>query len=141
MNIQTAFFGETTIDEKGLIRFEHGLPGFDDERRFVILPLEGNDAFHVLQSVDTEQVAFVVTNPFLFGEYTFEIDEATVHALGIEGEEDVAIISIVTVKEPFDSSTVNLKAPVILNTRTGKGKQVILDKADYPIRRPLAEKG
>ena len=138
MNIQTAFLGEMEIEESQTIHFEHGLPGFEDEHRFAIIPLEDDGVYQVLQSVQTPHVAFVTVNPFAFTIYSFELDESTLHSLAIISEEDVAILSIVTVKEPFSESTLNLKAPIVLNMKLKKAKQTILEKSDFPLRHPIS---
>jgi flagellar assembly factor FliW len=138
MNIQTAFLGEVAIDETETLTFEHGLPGFEDEHKFVLISLEENAIYQVLQSIETPQVAFVTVSPFAFTNYSFDLDESTVHTLEIKSEEDVAILSIVTVKEPFSESTLNLKAPIILNTKIKKAKQTILEKLDFSLRHPIS---
>jgi len=138
LNIQTAFLGEMEIEESQTIHFEHGLPGFEDEHRFAIIPLEDDGVYQVLQSVQTPHVAFVTVNPFAFTIYSFELDESTLHSLAIISEEDVAILSIVTVKEPFSESTLNLKAPIVLNMKLKKAKQTILEKSDFPLRHPIS---
>ncbi|MFX3675300.1 MAG: flagellar assembly protein FliW [Paenisporosarcina sp.] len=137
MNIQTAFLGEVTIEESQVLHFEHGLPGFEEENKFTIIPLEESSIYQVLQSVQTPQIAFITVNPFAFTNYSFDLDESTVHTLEIRSEEDVAILSIVTVKEPFSDSTLNLKAPIVINTKTQKAKQTILENSEFPIRHPI----
>ena len=140
MNIQTAFLGELEIDDSQTITFEHGLPGFEEEHKFALLHLDEDAVYQVLQSVQTPHVAFVAVNPFVFTEYSFDLDETTVHSLSISSEEDVAVLSIVTVKEPFSQSTLNLKAPIVINTSSNKAKQTILEKSNFPLRHPISVK-
>ncbi|WP_144509569.1 flagellar assembly protein FliW [Bacillus sp. FJAT-22090] len=135
MKIKTAYMGEIEIDPSTLMTFEHGIPGFEEERDFALLPIEDNDAFHVLQSIQTEALAFIVTNPYtITTNYNFEVDEAIVHALQIKDEKEVAVFAIVSLKETIAQSTLNLKAPIILNTTNKKAKQVILNSEEYAIR-------
>ncbi|WP_277586012.1 flagellar assembly protein FliW [Psychrobacillus antarcticus] len=135
MNIQTAYFGEVEIDQSNILNFQHGLPGFEDEKEFILLPIEENSVFQVLQSVQTAALAFIITNPYdITTHYSFDIEEATIHALQIEDEKEVAVFAIVSLKETIEKSTVNLKAPIILNTSNKKAKQVILNNEDYAIR-------
>lgn len=138
MQIQTVYFGEVEIDSKKVIYFENGIPGFEEEKEFIILPLEENSAFEVMQSVQNSQLAFIIISPYAVSiSYSFDIDEVTVHALGIEEEHEVTVYVIVSLKETLDQSTVNLKAPIIINTTNNKAKQVILNKEEYAIRYPL----
>ncbi|UQW98006.1 flagellar assembly protein FliW [Rummeliibacillus sp. G93] len=135
MNILTAYLGEVEIESSQILHFEHGIPGFEDEKGFVLLPIEDNTAFHVLQSIKTAELAFIVTNPFdITTNYSFEIDEIITHSLQINDPRDVAVLSIVSLKESIEQSTINLKAPIVWNTTNNKAKQVILNNEDYAIR-------
>lgn len=135
MNIQTAYFGELEIEPSNILNFQFGLPGFEDEKDFIVLPLEENSVFQVLQSVQTAALAFIITNPYdIITNYSFELEEATIHALQINDEKEVAVFAIVSLKETIAQSTVNLKAPIVLNTTNKKAKQVILNNEDYSIR-------
>ena len=135
MKIQSAILGEVEALESEILTFDNGLPGFENEKNFILLSIEGNEVYQILQSINSKEVGFVTANPYLFiSDYTFDLDESTVEALNIEFEEDIIVLTIVTVKEPFNASTVNLKAPVIINTKSKKAKQCILENADYPIR-------
>lgn len=135
MKIQSAILGQVEASESEILTFENGLPGFENEKNFIVLSIEGNEVYQILQSINSKEVGFVTANPYLFiSDYTFHLDESTVEALNIESEEDIIVLTIVTVKEPFNASTVNLKAPVIINTKSKKAKQCILENAEYPIR-------
>ena len=126
MIVQTAYFGELEIDASQIFRFEHGIPGFEEEKQFI------------LQSVQTPELAFIVVNPYavVIG-YSFDLEEATVHALQLQDEKDVAVLAIVTLKETLAQSTVNLKAPIVVNTKNNHAKQVILNDDAYAIRHHL----
>jgi flagellar assembly factor FliW len=138
MNIQTKYFNEITIEEKNIIHFEHGIPGFLEEKQFVLLPLTEDNVYYVLQSVQTSELAFVVTNPFLFfKDYDFNLDDATVEQLEIKDATDVAVYSILTLQDPFEKSTANLQAPIIINTKNNHAKQVILNDEKYTTKHPL----
>ncbi|MBO0601192.1 flagellar assembly protein FliW [Sporosarcina sp. E16_3] len=135
MKIQSTILGEVEASESEILTFENGLPGFENEKHFILLSIEGNEVYQILQSTNSKVVGFVTANPYLFtNDYTFNLNESSVEALNIESEEDIIVLTIVTVKEPFNASTVNLKAPVIINTKSKKAKQYILENADYPIR-------
>ena len=137
MNVRTKYHGELSIDEQDIIRFPHGLPGFADEKRFVLLPL-ADTPFVILQSVDTPALGFVLIEPFsYFPSYEIELDEATLEQLGIESERDVALYVILTVADPFDNTTANLQAPVVINARKRIGKQVILTNTPYKTKHRL----
>ncbi|NME05068.1 flagellar assembly protein FliW [Psychrobacillus sp. BL-248-WT-3] len=139
MKIKTAYLGEVEIEKADIIGFEYGIPGFEEEKEFVLLPIEGNITFHALQSVHTEALAFIVTNPYTIVEnYSFDLEESMVKALQIKEEQEVAVFTIVSLKETIASSTINLKAPIVLNTTNKKAKQVILNNEEYSIRHVIS---
>lgn len=140
MKIQTKYIGEITIEEEMIVTFDKGLPGFDDETKFVLLPIPGTppESFQTLQSIKTTELAFVVTNPYnLYQDYEFRIDQATIDQLEIADEKDLYIFTIVTLKTPFDQSTMNLQAPIIINAKNLQGKQYILNDDKYSTKAPL----
>jgi flagellar assembly factor FliW len=138
MNINTKYHGEIEINEGSLLNFEQGIPGFADEKKFVLLPLPENDWFHILQSVSTPQLGFVVTNPFLFTkEFDFELDQGSVETLGFTDEKDVKVLTILTMKETLQESTANLQAPIVINLANNKAKQVILNDSNYQTKHLL----
>ncbi|MGE6754521.1 flagellar assembly protein FliW [Rossellomorea sp. NPDC071047] len=147
MRIDTKYHGEIEVKSEEVLKFEHGIPGFGEEKQFVLLPLPENEWFHILQSVTTPQLGFVVTDPFVFfKEYDFELDQASVESLGNPTEKEVQVLSILTVRDTLNESTANLQAPIILNLANHKGKQVILTDSNFQTKhlifaQPAGKKG
>jgi flagellar assembly factor FliW len=132
MKIMTKYHGDLDISTSDIWKFEQGIPGFVDEREFILLPLPQIEGFQVLQSVTTPNLGFVVTNPFhFFKDYDFTLSNSILEQLELTKEKDVQVLTILTVKDPITNTTANLQAPVILNTAAKKGKQVILNETDY----------
>ncbi|NLY79314.1 MAG: flagellar assembly protein FliW, partial [Lysinibacillus sp.] len=106
-----------------------------------LLPLEKDNPLAIFQSVDEPQIGFVVAYPFAFKEdYVFDISEDDKEELQVEKEEDIIAYSIVTLQEPFENSTLNLLAPLVINNVKKRGKQIVLqDNQSYPLRFPIAE--
>lgn len=137
MQIDTKYFGQITIDSDNIIQFESGIPGFLDEKQFVLLPLE-ETPFWILQSVQTSQIAFVLSDPFVhFPTYEFKLTEEIQQKLQIKAEKEVAVFVILTVADPFSNTTANLKAPIIMNERTKLAKQIILQETTYQTKHLL----
>lgn len=139
MKIETKYLGEMEIDESKIIHFESGLPGFLDEKSFVVLDIPGNDVLQILQSVTTPELAFIVTNPHYFYEdYEFKLEDSIVELLGIKKKEEIVVMSILTVRDPFPTSTINLKAPLIINWANKRGKQVVLNDEKYSMKASIS---
>ncbi|MCP3740175.1 flagellar assembly protein FliW [Rossellomorea sp. BNER] len=140
MKIQTSYHREILVADQDRLVFKNGIPGFGDETSFVLLRVSENPIFHVLQSTKTPGLAFIVTNPFhFFKEYDFTLDDGTLEQLEIQQESDVLVYTILTLKNPFEKSTANLQAPIVINQENNHGKQVILNHSDYKTRHLFVE--
>lgn len=140
MKINTKYHGEIEIEDKAIIVFEEGIPSFENEKQFVILPLEEDSPFLILQSVTTPGLGFVIINPFeYFTDYTIDLSEPTVQKLNIANEEQVAIYTILTVQDPFENTTANLSGPIVINVKEQLGKQVILNTEKYTTKHRIIE--
>ncbi|MEQ6356852.1 flagellar assembly protein FliW [Lysinibacillus sp. M3] len=139
MKIATKFLGEIEIEEQDILTFEHGLLGLENEKKFVLLPIDADLPLAILQSIEHVEIGFVVAYPFAFKkDYSFDISEDDRNQLQIEKEENVLTYSIVTMKETFQESTINLLAPIIVNMDKKRGKQIVLqDNKSNPLRYPM----
>ena len=82
--------------------------------------------------MNTPSLAFLLTDPFqFFPNYEFAISESIIGTLKIGNKEDVATFGILTVKDPFDQTTINLNGPIIINTKEKLGKQIVLNDGNY----------
>jgi flagellar assembly factor FliW len=137
MKLQTKFKETVEIKATDILKFEQGLPGFEEEKQFVLIPMEGTP-FSILQSVATTELAFVTADPFVFfKEYDFELSASVQEQLHIDKSSDVFVQVIVTVLEPFETSTANLQAPLIINQKNNAGKQVVLTDGKFQTRQLL----
>lgn len=139
MKILTKFHGELEINESDIYTFQSGIPGFLEEKKFTLLTLD-ETPFYVLQSVTTKEVAFIIMNPFdVFPTYEINLSQDMLEDLYIQTEQDVSVFVILTVREPFEESTANLQAPVILNVNNNLGKQYIMKTDKYTTRHPFIQ--
>lgn len=142
MRIDTKYHGEIHIEEKEIITFANGIPGFLEEKKFIFLPFGEDTGISIMQSISNAGLAFAVTNPFLFlKEYNFTIDDQVVEQLQLESEKDVTVYVILTVQDLFEKTTANMQAPVVINSKTQLAKQVILTNTAYHTKHSIFEKG
>ncbi|PYZ92787.1 flagellar assembly protein FliW [Salipaludibacillus keqinensis] len=139
MNIETKYSGETDINESNIIQFEQGLPSFEEETSFVLLPFsEEPSPFFILQSTNTPGLALVVMTPFtFFPDYQAKLSDQTVEALDIEDEQEVALFVVLTLKDALEESTANLRGPIVMNRAKKKGKQIVLNESSYHTKHSL----
>ncbi|MGG3799020.1 flagellar assembly protein FliW [Metabacillus fastidiosus] len=138
MKIQTKYHGNIEIKQEDTILFADGIPGFEEEKQYVILDFLEDDTYKILQSINTPEKAFVITNPFLpFKQYEFELTNESKKILNIEKSEDVLTYVILTINDPISESTANLQAPLIINLKNNKAKQIVLNDSTYTTKHYL----
>lgn len=142
MKIQSTRFGELNISEEYILQFRQGLPGFPEETEFAFFPYELNSPFAFLQSTKDANLTFLIVEPFsFFPEYTFELAEEWSKEIGVSTDNPPQILNIVSIKDPLQQSTVNLLAPVVVNWRERKAKQIILERVEYTTKHFLFPNG
>ncbi|AJI23897.1 flagellar assembly protein FliW [Priestia megaterium] len=140
MKISTSYHGDIEIDNQQTLTFNQGIPGFLEETEFVILPLPEAEAFQVLQSIQTKEVAFIITDPFqFFLDYDFQLEPQEIEKLQLQQVEDAAVYVLLTMSNSVEKITANLQAPVIINTKKQLAKQVILMNTAYETKHRLFE--
>ena len=134
MKYETARFGSVEIQDKDILLFPSALYGFDQEKEFVILPLDPKieSPMEWLQSLRSRELAFIVTDPFLFvPEYKMVLSDSEMDQLKLESMESVAVRVIVTIPKVHSEMTANLVAPLVINQKNRLAKQVVLTSAEY----------
>ncbi|NGY83866.1 flagellar assembly protein FliW [Bacillus megaterium] len=140
MKISTSYHGDIEIDNQQTLTFNQGIPGFLEETEFVILPLPEAEAFQVLQSIQTKELAFIITDPFqFFLDYDFHLEPQEIEKLQLQQAEDAAVYVLLTMSDSMEKITANLQAPVIINTNQQLAKQVILMNTAYETKHRLFE--
>ncbi len=140
MKIQTARFGEIEVEECRVITFIKGIPGFEEYKKYVLLPADekGESPFFFLQSIEVEEVSFLLLDTFsFFKEYDVRLEDTVIDQLQIEKPENVIVLTTVTVLSELKTATTNLKAPLVLNHNKQLGMQIVHDNKQYMIKQPL----
>ena len=135
MKINTSRFGVIDVADSEWIVMKGSILGFEHLKRFMLLIHEENTPLCWLQSVDDPAVAFVVVNPrTIKADYNPDVYERDLKFLDIKDDNDIALLSIITVRSNPFRMTANLKAPILVNAANRMAIQVILDDPDYPIQ-------
>ena len=117
-----------------VLEFPGGLIGFPDAHHFALLESSRpGSPFRCLACVDLPEIRFVVCAPGMFG-------SGYVSALPLPPDlprEDAAVLIIVTVPADGREMTANLMAPIIIDCRSRRGRQLILEGGPYSTRHPL----
>jgi len=140
--VNTVRFGEIEVEEDKIVHFEAGIPAFEEEHEFLIIPYDEESPYVFLQSLTTPDLAFLMTIPFVFfPDYEFEIDDETLEKLGIRDQEELLIYALITLPGGrVEDMTANLMAPVVINTTNMQARQVVLDRSRYTTKHRLFPK-
>lgn len=140
MQVRTTRFGSVEIAEDRVITFPKGLLGFSEHTRFCLLEPQEDSAFFWLQSLDDPTLAFVVTDPsFFVPEYSVPIRAEQLAGLEMSRLEDAQVFVIVNKVE--SQLTGNLQGPLVVNTMTREGEQMVLAEKRWTTRHPLIKVG
>lgn len=145
MKAITRLFGEIDIEDEKIITLEKGIIGFPNLNHFTLIydknkESEKNTSLMWFQSMDEPQFAMPVIIPNnIFPDYNPMVNDDMLSGLGELTPDN--IYCLVTIKVPKDITqmTVNLKAPIIINTDTLKGAQVVAEDDDLSVREPVYE--
>jgi len=104
-------------------------------KEFVFLSRPDTSPFFIMQSLEPRDLSFVCINPFMVcPEYAPVISKADTRSLELQSPEDVFLFCLVTVTPDVTRITANLHAPVVINIRTGIGRQILCEGQSYPVR-------
>jgi len=135
MKLQTRTFGEIEINDSEIITFKEGLPGFPDDRRFVLLA-EDDSPICFLQSADDGDTSFVLVDMTELAGNSYDplVDESALAAFGDYNPADLLIYNICTLHGDLQKSTVNLKAPVVIDSAKKIGRQIVCANEEYSVK-------
>lgn len=136
MDINTRDFGIVQVENDAVYEFDDGLYGFEDDKRFAIFekPIE-DISFLYLQSVDHIIPCFLVFEPWdLYPNYQPLLSKEDMDLCGVDHIDDLIFLVIASVPSTIKELSINIKSPVVLNPKTKKARQVILQNTDYAVK-------
>ncbi len=137
--ISTTRFGEVEVEENLIISFSEPILGFEGMNQFVILDHSENSPFKWFQSVESSGLAFVITNPKLFGiDYEFPLPEEIAKKLDLASADDALVVTIVNIPQGNPGlMTANLLGPIIINEKNKKALQHVLSESKFETKTRL----
>lgn len=136
MSVATVGQPETTT--LPVIDFVAPMPGFPDDRRFVLVRLEDTGTLYALTSVDSAGLRFLVVPPAqFFPDYAPEVDDDALAALGVSDAEGLLVLLVVTAGDGVQDATVNLMAPIVLDQQSRRAVQLVLTRSGLSVRQKL----
>ena len=138
MDVQTTRFGTVEVDESRIINFSAGLLGFSSHKRFALLQPDEEGVFFWLQSAETPDLAFVVTDPSLWvRDFEATIRREQMQELELEKLEDAQVFVIVN---KYDNAlTANLQGPLVVNVANHRAMQLVLADKRWSTRHEIVQ--
>lgn len=140
MELRSRDFGVIQISEEDVLTFVEPLYGFEKLKTFVLLQDRslGTD-FAWLQSTESPEVCFILVRTALIQkEYHLDLAEELVQKLFEKGMECLEPWCLLVIPETFQKATVNLKSPILIDPKSRRALQVVLE-GEYPLRQPLIQ--
>lgn len=141
MVVNTRLFGEIDVQEDKVINIDKGIIGFPDMKLFTLVYDSEKDSKNImwLQSLDETAFAMPVMVPNnVVEDYNPTIEDELLKPLGELTPENTYVLVTVKVPSNIEDMTINLKAPIVINTDTLIGGQIIVED-DVEVRFPIYE--
>ena len=138
MLIKTRHFGEVDIADDRILTFDNGILGFEDHKQYTLLydSTEGErPPVSWLQCCDIPELAIPVISPLGIAEdYNPDVEDELLKPLGELTDENIVLLTTLTVPADVKKMSINLRAPIIINSDNRKGAQIIVENQDFPIK-------
>jgi len=134
--IVTTQFGRIEYDERAVIHFPCGLPGFENRTRFLLIERPTTRPLVFLQSIDSSNLC-LVTAP------VNAIDPQYHLAMTPEDQQTISQaqepLCLFILSEGEKGWTANMLAPVVINKEAGIAVQAVRADSLYSHQHPLTE--
>lgn len=132
MKIKSDRFGTIELGSNDVIRFPSGLIGFSGETEFALIPHTGSNVVAWLHSVKNGAFALPVVSAHGLGQGYPDVPlKETAERAGLgENSDELAVMAVLSAP-PGKPATVNLLAPIIVNSTTRTGAQIVLEGSQY----------
>lgn len=138
MKVNTRIFGEIDIQEDKIINFPGGIIGFPDLTDFALIHDAERDSqtpIKWLQSMQEPAFAMPVMDPLrVVADYNPMVEDELLKPIAITDPESVFVLVTLTVPKTVEDMSINLQAPIVINSDTKKACQVIVDTEKYPVK-------
>ena len=139
MKVNTRLFGEIDVQDDKIINIDKGIIGFPDLKSFTLVFDSEKDDKNIMwfQSLDEPAFAMPVISPNnIIEDYNPTIEDSLLQPLGELTPDNTYVLVTVKVPRDITQMTINLKAPIIINTDTLIGGQIIVED-DVEVRFPV----
>lgn len=141
MVIESTRFGALEIDEASVLELPDGLIGLPGTA-YALIATGIASPFNWLHSAEHADLALPVTNPWLFfPEYEVRVPDEDARRLDLDDPTAAEILCVVRAAPKLEEFTINLAAPIVVNTVEQCARQIINDVHGYSVAERLLSAG
>jgi flagellar assembly factor FliW len=135
VKINTTRFGELEVEKKDVITFDEGILGFENLKEFFVVDPGDQTLILWLQSAEDGATAFPIIEPKIFKpDFAVNLLPAELNSLKLENLSNASVYTILTIPQDVTTMSANLKAPVIINNKTKKARQIVLQDSKLEVK-------
>lgn len=145
-SIETPRFGLIRYEEAEVIQFPAGLPGFEEEHKFLLIEPKESNPLKFLQSLGNPALSFICTPiSLIVPGYVALLARGDRELLSLPAKQSppaeldaIALdwLAVLCFEAP-EAPTANLLGPIVIRRDKGLGVQSIRDDSRYSARHPL----
>ncbi len=135
--LSTKYFGNLPCEASNFYQFPAGIPGFEEEREFVLLNIPGKEPLVFLQSAHTQGLCFLalpirVIDP----DYRLSVSFEDLRLLELETTRqpsvgsEVLVLALLSIESGQDA-TANLLAPIVIHLEKQSAVQAVRCDSAY----------
>jgi flagellar assembly factor FliW len=125
-------------DRAQVIRVLGGLLGLPDVRKFLLIETPDTNPLKWLVAVDHPEVSLLVLDPRLVvSDYRVPLGPEERARLELEHDREALPLGIILPAGTTGEATVNLRAPIVVNTARMKAIQLVPAESEYSVYHPL----
>jgi len=140
--IDTTNFGTISYVPESIFEFPNGLPGFDQQRRFLPVQSPGTAPILFLQSLEDPGLCFTTLPIWVVDpQYRLHVTAQDLELLGFTANRqprignEVLCLAVLSIRST--GTTANLLAPLVVNLKNYKGVQAVSPELSYSHQHPL----
>lgn len=141
MKVNTKPYGLIDIDQRQKIHFPAGILGFENLKNYVLLDAL-QQPFYWLQSMDVQEIAFVLIEPYIFRpDYSPDVSTSELEEIQLtpDSTDEMLVFTIVTIPDEQRDMTANLQGPLLINRNLHIGRQCISENENWKTRHKIME--
>ena len=138
VQVKSLRFGTLDVPSDRVVRFVRAVVGFDNLLYYAAIEDKESAPILWLQALGAPEVLLPAVDACrVTGSHSLELGDEEAQLLELEQAEDARVLFVLTLTPDPSGITVNLRAPIVWNTRRATAMQVVLQDPTLPVAQSL----